>query len=148
MLIIQVIWKNDWVTFTPKGAAQSQKFMPWSFQSSFVWDSTWSHQRDFYALCALGSRWPRCVTLRGLPLHGGVAVAPKRFHLAVTPLTADRGITRSEHISWTDSLQRWDPATEPRSTQQDLQKDAFFHKCLEKSNDNRIFPKTKQNKYC
>lgn len=109
-----------------------------------TWDSTWSHQRDFYSLCALGSRWPRCVTLRGLPLHGGVAVAPGRFHLAVTPLTADRGITRSEHISSTDSLQRWDPATEPRSTQQDLQKDAFFHKCLEKFDDDRIFPKTKQ----
>lgn len=71
-------------------------------------------------------------------------MAPERFQLAVTPLTADRGITRSKHISSTDPLQRWDPATEPRSTQRHLQKDAFFHKCLEKFDDNRIFPKTKQ----
>lgn len=115
-----------------------------AFFSFFFLDKTNNVTYFFYSLCALGSRWPRCVTLRGLPLHGGVAVAPGRFQLAVTPLTADRGITRSEHISSTDSLQRWDPATEPRSTQQDLQKDAFFHKCLEKFDDDRIFPKTKQ----
>ena len=57
--------------------------------------------------------WPRSVILRGLPLHGWVAVVPNRFHFVIIPLTVDCGIFRSKEISRLDLLHRWHPITVP-----------------------------------
>ena len=59
-------------------------------------------------------RWPRSVSLRGLPLRGRVAVVPKHFHFLIIQLTVDCGIFRNEEISWLDLLHRWHPITVPR----------------------------------
>lgn len=47
------------------------------------------------------------VTLPGRPLHGCVAVVSSRFHVVITPPTADCGIFRSEETSRLDLLHSW-----------------------------------------
>ncbi len=53
------------------------------------------------------------VTSHGLSLHGWVAAVPKFFHFPIISLTVDRGISRRDDISQTDSLQRWHPVSVP-----------------------------------
>ncbi len=53
------------------------------------------------------------VTLHGLSLHDWVAAVPKFFNFPIMSLTVDRGISRRDDISQTDSLQRWHPVSVP-----------------------------------
>ena len=46
----------------------------------------------------LNTRWPRSVSLCGLPLCGLAAVAPRRFHFTITALTVDRGSSSRAEI--------------------------------------------------
>ena len=106
-------------------AARPWKPIPWSslrtvleliWRPHEVWRSVAIDSAESWRpLCTmcLSIRWPLSVILRGLPLHGWVAVIPNRFHFVIIPLTVDCGIFRSEEISQLDLLHRWHPITVP-----------------------------------
>lgn len=84
-------------------------------------------RQSVHSSCALCASAPRSVALRGPPLSVWMAVVSKHFHLEISLLTYDHGISRKE-ISLTNII----PVTSYYQTR--LQwapyNDLFFHQCL------------------